>query len=99
MLGFLMISLLVFAPPDRPAVSAEDFAKQVKAKIAPLKDVAFIYKGEKRWVGPSDMGIIRHLFGSEYRGGYLYRNDGAALLDVTQKDLSTKPRPVQIKHA
>lgn len=83
LLGFLWAA----GPPQGPpSVDAAQFVNLVEAQTASLKDIAFLYEGELRWIGPKEvLGREIDTLGEQFQGAYLYRRNDAALLDIYAK--------------
>jgi hypothetical protein len=86
MASTLCVSCMLLAANSRAEISAESFHQLIKNENSKIKDLSLIYEGDFRWVGP--LGILRGApedFGRRFQGIFLYRSDGAELLDVYTK--------------
>ncbi len=87
MMNILFVLVLAGIWGDDPGVSGEQFAQLVRAQTASLKDLAVFYEGELKWVGPVEKsGVDPDAFAEDFQGSYVFRRDGACLLDVYVKD-------------
>jgi hypothetical protein len=83
--AFIAMPFLFLATGSGPEVDAAQFGQIIKERTASLKTVVFVYEGKTHWIGPSKTGMTAEQFDNDFQGTYLYRADGAALLDVYVK--------------
>jgi hypothetical protein len=78
------------------AVSGPQFEGLLRSEHAKIRDVACIFEGKSRWVGPA--AVLKgdpNRFGTEFQGTYLYRSDRAELLDVYAREVAD---PLSLSH-
>lgn len=77
--------LILFCVPSQTDgnVGPDRFVRLIQGQAEILKDVSFVFEGEMRWIGPkNELGGDPELFDERFQGGYLYRKNDAAFLDV-----------------
>jgi hypothetical protein len=68
---------------------AEQMARLIESPISPFRDEAFVYEGDRRWVGPSDIeNGDPEYFDTNFQGSFAYRSDGAFFQDVLSRKIS-----------
>jgi hypothetical protein len=84
--------LLAFSTSADPAeIDADQFQRSIRAAISDIKDVTFVYEGERRYVGPAGAVVGAHERTHEtYQGTYRFRSDGATLWDYYQRFVGKK---------
>ena len=89
MSGSLAVHLALLAVGAGPEIDASQFARIVKDRSDALKTGVFLYEGTIRWIGPNNLGATPDKFDEDFQGTFLYRVDGAAVIDYYVK----KPDP------
>lgn len=84
-LGVAHLVAIVATAQAPPPLGADELHEMLKAQGHTLRSAAFIYEGTTRWTGPADLVKDPKTWGDEFQGAFLYRSDGAALLDVYVK--------------
>jgi hypothetical protein len=82
MTEYITICLLMVATGPGPEINAAQFSEIIKKEFEPFGTLVFLYDGQTRWVGPATLGVTSESFDDEFHGTYLYREDGAGLMDV-----------------
>ena len=78
---------LISQAHNNTQITPEQFSRIIAASNELIHDVAFMYEGETKYVGP--LNLLRkntpEKIGSTFQGTYIYRNDGSVLLDSYQR--------------
>lgn len=72
-----LLALALGLQPAKPEVDADQFIRLLRAARSDLKDVAFIFEGEDRFVGPP--GLLKSdpsRLDDAFQGTFAYRSDG-----------------------
>jgi hypothetical protein len=96
-IGITLVQVVLVAVGAGPEVDAAQFAQIVKERSGPLKSIVFLYEGGIHWVGPNNLGMTPEMFNDEFQGTFLYRSDGAAVVDVYVKKLDPTSSVVRKK--
>ncbi len=69
------------------SIDAAQFSRLLTAWHSQYRDVAFLYEGNLRWVGPGHVYGERPAeeFGFSFQGFYVYRNDQSIMIDEYSK--------------
>jgi hypothetical protein len=83
---------------DRSELGAAEVTRVLHSLASPLKDLACIYEGRLRWTGPEKvLDRSPELFGRRFQGVFLYRSDGAGLIDFYELDLTPEASVTRTK--
>lgn len=84
----ILIGLVVTACASGDEPDAAQFARLMKGLHGAIQDVSLVYEGELHYVGPADLlGRGSATTNQFFQGAYVYRADGAALLEFFRRDL------------
>jgi hypothetical protein len=89
----ILISLTLISLAAEPEVDAGAFGRLMQGLHEPTRDLTFVYEGGIRagdGAGQADSTLSS--YGREYQGRYIYRSDGAALLDYCDRGIEADAR-------
>ncbi len=82
---FNTLPLLLYLTASGPEINAAQFSQIVRERSDSMKTVVFVYEGRTRWIGPANLGMKSEMFDDDFQGTFLYRVDGAGLMDLFAK--------------
>lgn len=86
MLATLCGILAIAAQAPAADLDGATFFRTLRAEHARIKSLVFVYEGRQEWVGPGDAPDTGGKpFGEVFEGSFLYRADGAELVDLYKR--------------
>lgn len=85
--GLLGVLVAAAGSSSGEPVSAEQFLNILRAEYAKIHDFAFVFEGERRFVGPvSQDGKPKPPLGRFFQGTFQYRDDESYFLDMYKRE-------------